>query len=411
MYLSNSSNTCDYTISLNWNDYINWIDGNHHYNILISETDVNGNVISTSVRRQVTSELLIENISSLSSYNIVVEAFNKDSTYKAVSNTLNLNITLANKPLFNYIEYASVNHIDESVDLSCIVDISAVLDRYDVFRTVRQENNFSKIGEINFSGSSPINFNDKEVLTNENFYQYKIFPVDTCNQYINPPSYNTPGYINDTSFAQTILLKTEINMDYSESPSIDGEYTNTLIFNEYDKWLGDVSEYRLYRSVNREEFNLIPLYIWDRVNYPQEPLDFIDVVTSYGDGNGRFCYYIEAVEGIETPYGSVIEGSLSNISCVSQTPVIFIPNTFTPNGDDHNEIFKPITHFVSEEGYSFSIYNRAGEKIFTTNNPEKGWDGNYNGKEVQNGDYVYHIQFINSLGNLSEKTEVINLVR
>jgi hypothetical protein len=167
----------------------------------------------------------------------------------------------------------------------------------------------------------------------------------------------------DTSFAQTIFLQSEINKDYSESPSIDGEYTNTIIFNEYDKWLGDVSEYRLYRSVNREEFNLIPLYVWDRFNYPQEPLEFIDVVTNFGDGNGRFCYYIEAVEGIETPYGSALEGSLSNISCISQTPVIYVPNTFTPNGDDHNEVFRPITYFVSEKGYSFpSIIGQ--EKVY-----------------------------------------------
>jgi gliding motility-associated-like protein len=411
IFLSNSSNTCDYSIALNWNNYINWIGGTHHYKVIITETEANGNVITSSVRVQSVSEFIIENISSLASYNIVVEAYNNDSTFKAISNILNLNISLANKPLYNYIEYASVNHTDGSIDLSCIVDITAVLDRYDVFRTIGQENNFSKIGEISFSGSSPINFNDKQVLTNENFYLYEIYPVDTCNQTLSPPPYNAPEYMYDTSFAQTIFLQSEINKDYSESPSIDGEYTNTIIFNEYDKWLGDVSEYRLYRSVNREEFNLIPLYVWDRFNYPQEPLEFIDVVTNFGDGNGRFCYYIEAVEGIETPYGSALEGSLSNISCISQTPVIYVPNTFTPNGDDHNEVFRPITYFVSEKGYSFSIYNRAGESIFKTDNPQKGWDGYYKGKEAQNGDYVYHIQFINSLGKLAEKTEIIHLVR
>jgi gliding motility-associated-like protein len=172
-----------------------------------------------------------------------------------------------------------------------------------------------------------------------------------------------------------------------------------------------VSEYRLYRSVNSEPFNLLPIYVWDRVNQPNKELKYIDVVTSFGDGNGRFCYYIEAVEGIATPYGPVLEGSLSNIACVSQTPIIFVPNTFTPNGDEHNEVFRPVTYFVSEEGYSFSIYNRAGEKIFETDSPQKGWDGSYKGAQVQNGNYVYHLQFLNDLGNLTEKTDVINLVR
>ena len=105
------------------------------------------------------------------------------------------------------------------------------------------------------------------------------------------------------------------------------------------------------------------------------------------------------------------EISLSNVSCVSQTPKLFIPNTFTPNDDDHNELFRPITSFVSEEGYSFSIYSRSGEEIFNTTNPTKGWDGKFNGNPVQNGNYVYHLQYINGIGDLTEKTDLITLIR
>ena len=140
-------------------------------------------------------------------------------------------------------------------------------------------------------------------------------------------------------------------------------------------------------------------------------MQFIDIVTDYGDGNGRFCYYIEALEGNATPYGPVLEGSFSNISCISQTPIIFIPSVFTPNGDEHNEVFHPVTYFVSDEGYSFTIYSRNGEEIFTTNNPLKGWDGTFNSNIVQDGNYVYHLQYINGVGDLTEKTDIITLVR
>ena len=409
--LKNTSDVCDYSISLAWNDYINWEGGVHHYNILVSEMISDGNIFDTTIRIQGETKCVINDISSLSYYNIVIEAYNSDSTLKAVSNNLDLNITFANKPLFNYIEYATVNHNDGSVDISCLVDISAVIDRYDVYRSIEENNDFSKIGEISFSSSSPINFNDKNVQSDDNFYQYEIYPVDTCGETLIIPSYNSPVYFNDTSFAQTILLKSKINIDYSEFSYLDGQYTNTLFFNEYSKWLGDVSEYRLYRSINSEPFNLLPIYVWDRVSFPEEELSYIDVVTEYGDGNGRFCYYIEAVEGSSNPYGSTTQGSFSNISCVSQTPIIFIPNTFTPNKDEHNEVFRPITYFVSEEGYSFSIYNRQGAKLFETNNPQKGWDGSYNETQVQNGSYIYHLQFLNGIGVLVEKTDVINLVR
>ena len=140
-------------------------------------------------------------------------------------------------------------------------------------------------------------------------------------------------------------------------------------------------------------------------------MKYVDVVTAFTGGTGRFCYYIEAMEGESPPYGAVSEGSSSNISCISQTPIIFVPNAFTPNGDSHNEIFRPQSYFISKLGYSFSIYNRHGVELFSTNNPLKGWDGTYEGRQVQSGTYVYHLQFINSKGSLIEKKDVVTIIR
>ncbi len=408
--LTNTSDACDYSLSLNWNEYINWDNDVHHYIVLVSETDNSGNISVTNYRIENATEFTLLNISSLTSYSIIVEAYNNDSTYKAVSNQINVNISLAAKPNYNYIEYATVNLDDGSVDLSCLVDLSAIIDRYDVYRSLRGFDNLNKIGEINSNGTSPIYFNDPSVATNNSSYHYEIYPVDTCGQLLFPPSLNNPSS-NDTSFAETILLEVETNKDYSAISSLDGQYTNTVTFNEYNKWLGDVIEYRLYRSVNREPFNLIPIYKWDRQNNPNEELKYIDVVTEFGDGNGRFCYYIQAVEGPANIYGSTTEGSLSNIACVSQTPILFVPSVFTPNGDEHNEIFIPVTFFVSELGYSFSVYNRLGEMLFQTNDPSKGWDGMFNGSPSPIGNYIYHIKYVNGVGNIIEKTDVISLIR
>lgn len=411
MLLQNTSDACDYSILLNWNDYINWDGGVIFYKVNIIETDSIGNTNNMSFIVIDDTEFLFDNVSSSYNYSCFVEAYNIDSSYKAVSNILNVNLDVANKPLFNYIEYVSVNHFDGSVDLSCIVDLSGVIERYDIYRSLEQLNSFSKIGEVNFSGSSPIQYNDNSALTNDHFYQYKVFPVDTCGQLLTPPVYNLPLYANDTSIAQTILLDVQTNLDYSSVASLDGEYTNTISFNNYAEWIGNVSKYYLYRSVNREPFNLIPIHSWDIENNPSKELKYIDVVTSFGDGNGRFCYYIHAVEGNNIAYGPVTEGSFSNIVCVSQTPILFVPSVFTPNGDEHNEIFIPVTYFVSEIGYSFSVYSRGGEEIFFTNDPEKGWDGSYNLNLVQDGNYVYLIKYLNGVGSLVEKSGVISLIR
>ncbi|MDA0681891.1 MAG: gliding motility-associated C-terminal domain-containing protein [Bacteroidetes bacterium] len=411
--VTNSADVCDYTISLDWNDYINWSGGVSHYNVFILETDENNIITNSVVRVSGNSQLLIEDISPLVTYAVYIKAYNFDSTFVAVSNVLNVTIPLPKKPLFNYLAYATVDHADGLVEINCLVDNNAIIDHYDIYRTnefgiAGDGINFSKIEEVAFSGNTNFIYKDIDVNSATTYYRYKVYPVDTCGVSLTPPA--VAGY-NEASYAQTILLNVEVNVDFIENPDYKGQYTNTITFSEYDKWLGNVSKYGLYKSSNGDPFFQLPIYTWDRVDKPNEELKYIDVVTNEGKKNGSFCYYIHAIEGNTTPYNAVPEGSYSNIVCVLQIPTIYIPNTFTPNGDDHNEVFKPMTYFVSEEGYSFSIYNRAGEKIFETDNPQKGWDGSYKGAQVQNGNYVYHLQFLNDLGNLTEKTDVINLVR
>ena len=401
-------NICDLSISFNWNEYFNFENELSHYKVFINTTDLAGNTTSDSVR---TSELnyTINNIREGYNYYYYVVAYNGDSTLMAYSDQINNLISLPSQPKFNYIDYVSVDNENNSVEINCIVDDEAIIDRYLVYRSFENSNDFTEVGNVFFNNSSTINYMDYSARPNENYYQYKVYPVDTCNNILQAPSVYQS--INDTSFGQTIFLKSEINVDYGDDPLYFEQYTNTLTFNEYDKWLGDVKEYQLYRSVNRGEFDVLPLYVFDRVNNPEEELKYIDVVSEFGDGNGRFCYFIKAIEGNGNPYGPVIEGSYSNISCVSQTPILFVPSSFTPNGDEHNEIFKPITNFVSEIGYEFSIYTRSGAQIFTTDDPQKGWDGTYLGKFVQNDNYVYHISYINGVGDLTQKVQVFTLIR
>ena len=74
--------------------------------------------------------------------------------------------------------------------------------------------------------------------------------------------------------------------------------------------------------------------------------------------------------------------------------VYYIPNTFTPNGDEFNQIFKPIfSNSIDPYNYSFYIYNRWGHVIFETHDVEKGWDGLFgvDGIPVPQGTYTYKI--------------------
>lgn len=72
-------------------------------------------------------------------------------------------------------------------------------------------------------------------------------------------------------------------------------------------------------------------------------------------------------------------------------PVIHIPNAFTPNGDDLNEVFK--VYGVGFRDFDLMIFNRWGDLIFQTNDPEEGWDGTLNGNPIQIDVYVYKVVY------------------
>jgi gliding motility-associated-like protein len=74
-----------------------------------------------------------------------------------------------------------------------------------------------------------------------------------------------------------------------------------------------------------------------------------------------------------------------------------IPNAFTPNGDNKNDIFKPEI-FQAIKSFSFIVFNRYGQTVFETREYGKGWDGTLKGKPQPSGSYVYHIKYTNIFG-------------
>jgi len=69
-----------------------------------------------------------------------------------------------------------------------------------------------------------------------------------------------------------------------------------------------------------------------------------------------------------------------------------LPNAFSPNGDNVNEIFKPIVLGKISE-FQFTIYNRFGERIFLSNDYLQGWDGNFKGRPCHTETYLWEISY------------------
>lgn len=92
--------------------------------------------------------------------------------------------------------------------------------------------------------------------------------------------------------------------------------------------------------------------------------------------------------------GCVDQASL--IITIKDNKIIYVPNAFTPDGDEFNNVFAPVvTAGYDTQNYSFTIFNRWGETLFESHDVNRGWDGTYRGKLVPAGIYTWTIRIKN----------------
>lgn len=72
---------------------------------------------------------------------------------------------------------------------------------------------------------------------------------------------------------------------------------------------------------------------------------------------------------------------------------LYMPNAFSPNGDNNNELFGPVSACTNVEAYSFTIFDRWGGIVFRSHNFGEMWDGTSKGKDCTPGVYVYNLNY------------------
>ena len=106
---------------------------------------------------------------------------------------------------------------------------------------------------------------------------------------------------------------------------------------------------------------------------------------------GVIGYYI--VELIATNNSGCVD-TVSNFVYVEEETIFFVPNAFTPDGNEINNIFQPVfSEGYDPDYYVFRIFNRWGEVVFETTNVLNGWDGTLGGFMCQDGTYVWSLLF------------------
>jgi len=88
-----------------------------------------------------------------------------------------------------------------------------------------------------------------------------------------------------------------------------------------------------------------------------------------------------------------------------------VPTGFSPNGDNLNDIFRPLGAALYAMEYEMTIWSRWGEEVFRSTSPEQGWDGNYKGAPAITGVYAYVIKYKNEKGESKVFTGNVTLTR
>lgn len=83
--------------------------------------------------------------------------------------------------------------------------------------------------------------------------------------------------------------------------------------------------------------------------------------------------------------------------------VVYVPNSFTPDGNQFNSIFIPVvSDDFDKSNYLFEIYNRWGELIFNTTDPNEGWTGVYKGQMSKTDTYTWKLTLKSTKTDLNQ---------
>lgn len=84
--------------------------------------------------------------------------------------------------------------------------------------------------------------------------------------------------------------------------------------------------------------------------------------------------------------------TMSQIICVENKVVLYVPNVFSPNNDGENDVFR--MHVFGVRDVTWAVFTRFGEKIFESHSLDDIWDGTHRGQPMDPGVFVVHLQYI-----------------
>jgi len=264
--------------------------------------------------------------------------------------------------------FPELTETDEEIRLSFQPNVPWVNDFYVIFRKDEGSSTYDSIG-----------------FTVEPFYQDTglINGKQYCYYVKSVGGYTASGFVHPIiNFSQLVC-----GIPYDNEPPCSPELTvetncdlavNTLEWtNPNTICADDVLKYHIYYS----PLEGTDLVLLDSTSPAGE--------TTYGhfnNGNITGCYAVVAIDSVGN------QSEFSNLVCIDNDTcsVYSLPNVFTPNDDSYDDIFHPFP-YTSVERVVMTIFNRWGNIVYETEDPDIKWDGrnSKNGAKCSDGVYFY----------------------
>jgi gliding motility-associated-like protein len=379
MTIALSGSSCSNAANIGWSDYAGFSVGAYH----IYASENGGPFVRVATAPGSANGYLYENLNSGSTYCFRVTAVSQSGLFSSSTIDSCFSATTVDEPEFVYMNYATVEN-DFTANLRAFFDANSDALEYVLTRRDVYTGKLDSLGPFRLPANGNfIDHTDQGLRTQETPYQYQLFLKDSCG-----------NWVGVTNFGTTIHLS---------GSAVPGFY-NKLNWTPYSEWSGGVARYRIYKCSSKECDDMVFEAETDSATFR-----YIEDVMDTLPPSGLICYRIEAIEGPGNIY-FFSERSLSNVICLEHRPVIYIPNAFSPLGG-HSSEFRPRGVFASfASAYLFRIYNRWGEVIFETRDPDKGWDGTYMGSRVPTGAYVYQVIIDTYTGDRIDKTGSVTVL-
>ncbi|QHT66500.1 T9SS type B sorting domain-containing protein [Rhodocytophaga rosea] len=243
--------------------------------------------------------------------------------------------------------------------------------------------------------------------------QFTIFRADNGGDFLELDRTTSLTYADEKSKAQPHINEYCYRILYTDACGntslpgesacpvrLSGKITNTVIeltWTPYRGWMNGVQRYVIEKL--DEQHN-----VYASQNAASSLSTIIDLLQQ-PDNTSQILRFRIRTE----PTQADLPDSYSNMAEIIQNQQLYLPDAFTPNGDNLNETFEVRGIFVRK--YKLMIYNRWGEIVFSSDDISIGWDGTLNSKQAPNGNYVYSLQTEDYVGRTYNRKGSLLLIR